>query len=221
MAQGILSVWNDRDEEIARAYESWYVGEHVPERLGVAGFLSARRYEAVRGAPRFMTYYELESPQVLSSPDYLARLASPTEQTRSIMAHFRNMMRTACVLAYHSSPGVIGAYAAAAWVESPAAVDADRLLRAALSLKGEPRALCVQLWRAAPDPAHAANREARLRPGGDRRIEAALVVDGMREADALQLEESAAAAIRHSVAAGAVARSGVYRLLGSWRAPRA
>lgn len=221
MAQGILSIWNDRDDDIAHRYESWYVGEHLPERLGTPGFLAARRYEAVRGAPRFMTYYELESPQVLSSPEYLARLASPTDQTREIMAHFRNMTRTACALYYHSDPNVLGAHVATAYAESPAAIDRDQLLRDALPLRRNPRALCVQLWRAAPDPAHAANREARVRPGGDRRIEAAILIEAMREADALHLEESAAAAMRHSTGAGATVRSGVYRLLGNWRSPRA
>ena len=38
---GILLIWNDRDDEIVELYESWYVREHVPERLGVPGFLAA------------------------------------------------------------------------------------------------------------------------------------------------------------------------------------
>jgi hypothetical protein len=213
---GILSIWNDRDDEVAELYESWYVREHVPERLGVPGFLAAYRYEAVRGAPRFMTYYRLESPRVLFSPEYLAKVAAPTELTGRMMAHFRHMTRTACTLAYCSHPGAIGGYVASAYAEASADIDADRLLQHALGVRHEPHVLSVQIWRAVPDSAHPANRETRLRPGGDRTIEAAIVIDLMREQDARHIEESAAVAIRRSARAQGALRSGVYRLLGAW-----
>ena len=58
--------------------------------------------------------------------------------------------------------------------------------------------MSVQIWRAVPDSAHPANRETRLRPGGDRTIEAAIVIDLMREQDARHIDESAAVAIRRS-----------------------
>ncbi|HEY9532131.1 MAG TPA: hypothetical protein VIQ55_12110 [Burkholderiales bacterium] len=217
---GILSIWNDRDDQIAELYESWYVREHVPERLGIPGFLAAYRYQAVRGAPHFMTYYRLTSPRVLSSPEYLAKVAAPTELTRRIMAQFRHMTRTACTLAYRSDPGAMGGYVASAYAEMPAAIDADRLLQHALAVRHEPHVLSVQIWRAAPDSANPANRESRLRPGGDRTIEAAIVIDVMREQDALHIEESAAVAIRRSLGTEAsTLRSGVYRLLGAWHSP--
>jgi hypothetical protein len=105
---GILAIWNDRVDAIAATYERWLVSEHIPERLAVPGFLEARRYEAVRGTPRFFTPYVVESPEVLASPDYLARLASPTPLTREVMAGFRNMTRSACTLAYCSPAGATG-----------------------------------------------------------------------------------------------------------------
>jgi hypothetical protein len=215
--EGILSIWNDRDDEVAELYESWYVREHVPERLGIPGFLAAHRYQAVRGVPRFMTYYRLTSPAVLTSPEYLAKVAAPTELTRRIMAQFRHMTRTACNLVYRSHPGAIGAYVASAYAEASADIDADRLLQHALAVRHEPHVLSVQVWRAAPASANPANRESRLRPGGDRSIEAAIVIDVMREHDALRIEESAAVAIRRSTGTeNTTLRSGVYRLLGAW-----
>jgi len=220
---GILAIWNDRDESIADLYERWYLSEHVPERLAVPGFLAARRYEAVKGAPRFFTRYDVESVDVLSSADYLAKLASPSPLTRQVMASFRNMMRTACVVAYRSQGSAFGGCVVAAFVEQPARVDQVALIERARQCERDARVLGVQVWQAAPDPVQAATNEARLRPGGDRRIEAALVVDVMREEDGRSLDVPICAALRQSVtsetgAGGVPIHSNVYHLLGRWHA---
>ena len=223
-APGILAIWNDRENSIADVYERWYLSEHIPERLGVPGFLAARRYEARKGSPRFFTSYDVESLGVLSSEDYLARLASPSPLTREVMANFRNMIRTACLPIYRSPrAAALGGCVVAAYVEQPARVDRSRLIDGATGCERDPRVLGLQVWQAAPDPAHAATPESRLRPGGDRRIEAALVVDVMREEDAWALEAAIGAALRDSVqsesgAESVPVRSNVYRLLGLWRA---
>jgi hypothetical protein len=215
---GILAIWHDFDEAIVESYEHWLVSEHIPERLAVPGFLEARRYEAVMGTPRFFIPYRVASPQVLSSPEYLARLASPTPLTREVMAGFRNMRRTACALAYRSQRAALGAFAVAAYAEPPAAIDEAGLLKRAAALERDPRVLGVQVWRAVPDAV--TSSEAKLRPGGDRRIEAALVVDVMREQDGAELEETVFSAVRKSASnEGETAiHAGTYRLLGVWRA---
>jgi hypothetical protein len=220
---GILSIMNDREESIAEVYEHWYLSEHIPERLALPGFLSARRYEAVKGTPRFFTSYDVESVVALSSPEYLARLASPTPLSRQVMANFRGMLRTVCVLAHRSAGSVLGGCVVAAFVEQPALIDDAALIEQAIACERDPRALGVQVWRAAHDPAHAATRDAKLRPGEDRRIEAALVVDTLREQDGWALDGSICAALRQCVTrvpgAGSVKiHSNVYRLLGQWQA---
>jgi hypothetical protein len=222
-APGILAIWNDREDAIAEAYEHWYVTEHLPERLGVPGFIAARRYEAAKGAPRFFTSYDLESLAVLASADYLARLASPSPLTRQVMASFRGMMRTACFPAYRSRDWALGGCVVAAYVEQPAEIDDRILLRGAAACERAPRVLGVQVWRAAPDPSHATSSESKLRPGGDRRIEAALVVEVMREQDGWVLEQRVCTALRESVnpessASNAAIQGNVYRLLGVWQA---
>jgi hypothetical protein len=218
MPAGILSILNNRDEEIAELFESWYLTEHLPERLGIPGFLAARRYEAVHASRRFLTYYDVESAAVLTSAAYLARVAAPSALTRQVMAHFRYMTRTVCTLAYRAG-NACGGYAAVAYVEQPAMVDMNLLLSEARHFANDASAIGVQAWHAALDPAHGATTEAKLRPGGDRRIEAALIVDAMREADAVWLEERVAGALRRSVK-GEIPKleSGVYKLLGVWEA---
>jgi hypothetical protein len=213
---GILAIWNDRDEAIAPVYERWYVNEHVPERLAVPGFLGARRYERIDGgSPRFFTSYELTSVDVLSSAAYLERLAAPSELTRATMARFRNMVRTACIPVRRSAAGALGGCVAVAWIPQPA-TEGDELLRLADEYQRDPRVLNVQVWRAAPD-AGSSSTEATLRPGGDARIEAAIVLDAMREADARELADSLATSLKAAVRGRS--HSGAYRLLARWDRP--
>jgi hypothetical protein len=75
---GILAIWSDREEAIAEIFERWYLAEHLPERQSVPGFVTARRHEAETGSRRFFTGCEVETAAVLSSADYLARLAAPS-----------------------------------------------------------------------------------------------------------------------------------------------
>src|SRR5689334_3313392 len=94
---GILAVWNDCVPENEADYVRWYVGEHLPERVGVAGFRRGWRYEAVSADPHYFTYYDTDAPEVLESPAYLARLQNPTPWTRRIMTStIRNATRTVC-----------------------------------------------------------------------------------------------------------------------------
>jgi hypothetical protein len=220
---GILAIWNDIDDAFAQTYERWIVSEHIPERLAVPGFLEARRYEAVRGGPRIFIPYLVASPEVLSSPAYLARLAAPTPLTRETMAGFRNMTRSACALAYRSPGPAIGAYAVTGYAQQPVELDASALMEDATASARDPRVVRAQVWRSMHRPGEATSSEAKLRPGGDRGIEAALVVEVMREADALALQDVVHAAMRRSLrekAGGEPAqiRTAVYRLLGLWRA---
>jgi hypothetical protein len=203
---GVLAIWHDLEHSYSELYDRWLVTEHIPERLALPGFLEARRYEAVNGGPRFFIRYTVASPDSLASPEYLARLASPTLQTREVMKGFRNMVRTACSVAYRSPRRALGAFAVAAYAEQPAAVD-----RA--GLEGDPRVVGVQVWKAARGAAGAASSEAKLRPGGDRSIEAALVVEVMREKDGEALEDR----VRSALGAGDRVHATTYRLLAAWR----
>ena len=201
---GVLAIWHDLEDSYSDLYERWLVTEHIPERLALPGFLEAHRYESVMGSPRFFIAYTVASPEALASPEYLARLASPTPQTREVMAGFRNMVRTACSVAYRSPRRGLGACAATAYADEQAEIDAAGLER-------DPRVVGVQVWKAAQGAAGATSSEAKLRRGGDRRIETALVVDVQREDDGVELEDALRAAL------GQDAHVGTYRLLGEWR----
>jgi len=95
--EGALVIWNDLAPEAdEQDINEWLNREHHPERVGVPGFLRARRYLAVEGSPKYFTWYDTESPAVLASKAYVERLDNPTPWTRRSTPHFRNFCRTAC-----------------------------------------------------------------------------------------------------------------------------
>lgn len=94
---GFLALWNDFDPAREAEYECWHTFEHVPERVGVAGFLSGRRYRAAdRAEGRYFTLYELEGLAALDGPDYADVVARPTEWSLSMRLSFRNFHRAPC-----------------------------------------------------------------------------------------------------------------------------
>jgi hypothetical protein len=83
--------------DIAPAHEAdfnrWYDREHLAERVAIDGFLEARRYVAHQASPKYLCLYSTRSLQVLDSEAYRARLANPTDWSRTTMARFENMIR--------------------------------------------------------------------------------------------------------------------------------
>jgi hypothetical protein len=104
---GVLLVLNDVVAAAEDEFNRWYQQQHVPERLAVPGFRTARRYHAVDGQPAYMAVYECDSIEVFASAAYQARLAQPTDWTRKIMPSFRNMLRSACRQTWTAGAAVI------------------------------------------------------------------------------------------------------------------
>ena len=76
---GFLAIWSDIAPEVLTDYRHWLTREHTTERVTTKGFLAARVFRAERSdTNRFFILYELESPEVLDGPAYLARLNAPT-----------------------------------------------------------------------------------------------------------------------------------------------
>jgi hypothetical protein len=62
--------------------------------VGIAGFLATQVFRALgTDIRRFFILYELEGPEVVSGPDYLARLDSPTPWSQRIMPILGNFVR--------------------------------------------------------------------------------------------------------------------------------
>ncbi len=68
---GLLMVWADIDPEHEAEYHRWYDEEHIAHLLAVPGFLSAGRYVALKGGPKYLAMYELETVDVLKTAAFL------------------------------------------------------------------------------------------------------------------------------------------------------
>jgi hypothetical protein len=68
---GLLMLWTDVDPAHETEFNRWYDEEHLERLLAVPGFLSAARYVALRGGPKYLAMYELEDAAVLRTAAFL------------------------------------------------------------------------------------------------------------------------------------------------------
>ncbi|WP_417517593.1 hypothetical protein [Minwuia sp.] len=175
---GVLAIWHACRESRLAAFEHWYQTEHLAERLAVPGFLRGRRYGAADSRTRFFTCYEVDSPDVLFSEAYLARVNAPTEQTRQIMATaFTEMNRTVCRTVWQSGR------MSGAWAVTCKGAVADRLVAQARALGADDGIARIAVWQRAAEGDGTGSVEQDIR-GRDAQIDACLCVETLRIEDA-------------------------------------
>jgi hypothetical protein len=104
--RGVVAIWNDIAPDGRAEFYEWHDREHMPERVGIRGFLRGRRYIVVHGKPEYFTLYETETEAVLTGKDYLDRLNNPTPWTAKVVpAFFQNTSRGVCKVEHSSGVG--------------------------------------------------------------------------------------------------------------------
>jgi hypothetical protein len=200
---GVLAIFNNVAPGREAEFEQWFQHEHLQERLGVPGFLFGRRYEAVKGDRRYFNFYVTRSADVLDSADYRTRLNNPTPTTRLVMSEiFKDMIRTVCHQSLRLGT-MRGAFAVATRFSERA--DENALKFTLEALMRDSAVACGEIWSAAGMGQRPLTEEERLR-GGDRRIEACLMVETLRVQEAERIAGALSAQFP-------VATIGVYRLL--------
>jgi hypothetical protein len=200
---GILAIFNNIAPGRETEFEHWFQTEHLAERIAIPGFLLGRRYEALTGQLRYFNYYLTQSTAVLKSDAYLSRLDNPTPMTRIVMSEiFKDMNRTVCHRAFQL--GVIRGAAAVAvrFQECPNEAGLRAAVRDALQNEN---AAYGEGWIAADRNQFPVSEEEHLR-GGDRKIEACLLVETLRVSDADRVAKTISGLFPN----GAI---GTYRLL--------
>ena len=178
---GVLAIWNDVDPDGEDDFNAWYTREHVPERVGIPGFLRGRRYVAVDADLKYCAFYETESLDVLTSPPYLERLNNPTEWSRRVMSRFRNMHRSACRVVLTLGRGEGGAVATLRFAPRSGR---EQTLRTWLvdwampTLLEQPGIVAAHLLEADPTASQPATRERELRGDEDQVSSWVLLVEG-------------------------------------------
>jgi hypothetical protein len=96
LGRAAVAMWWDVPQEVRAEWEDWHSHEHMPERLGVPGFLRGSRWVALSGEPSYFVLYEVARLATITSGPYLERLNNPTPWSRKMMPHHRNMVRSMC-----------------------------------------------------------------------------------------------------------------------------
>ncbi len=185
-----IIMWHDIAPEGEDEYHHWHSQQHMPERLGHSGFLRSRRgVNWSYDRQRYFTLYEGEALKTFVSQDYSRSLNNPTEWTSSVAPHFRNFLRSACLLVRSQGSGVGGALCTFRG-ERPGHYDeqsfAEALAPQIEALLAHPLICGVHLGSARSEFSSGLTRETELRPPMDELgFQYVLIVEtyGLRESE--------------------------------------
>jgi hypothetical protein len=91
---GFLAIWSDLAAEDETDWAHWMTREHSSERVRIEGFLGCRIFRGLGTiVNRYFILYDLERPDVVGGPQYLARLNAPTAWSQRTMLRLRNFVR--------------------------------------------------------------------------------------------------------------------------------
>jgi hypothetical protein len=185
-----LAIWHDIRADSEPEYNLWHTREHMPERLGISGFLVGRRYvNWDLGLHRYFTLYEGEHPETFRSPAYIERLNNPTPWSNRMQPAFLNFVRGACRTTASVGMGIGGALLTARLhMEHGVAVEPGRLCESLNAILDLPGAVGAHYGAAALDITSVKTRETELRKQSDSAsFDGVLMVEaiGRREIDGL------------------------------------
>jgi hypothetical protein len=178
--RAFLAMWWEVAPGFEREFDRWHTVEHMPERLGVPGFLRGRRYRHVRQDRGVFQIYEAAHLEIFRSPAYLARLNAPTEWSNRVQPGLTNLVRGACQTLISLGEGIGGSLLT---MRCPAG-DADTLTAAAPAVSRLHGVTAVHVARHQPDVAKTETAETRLRPAAPPpEFDFVLLVEGIGAAE--------------------------------------
>ncbi len=127
--KGMLITWMNVDPAEEQDFNLWYDREHLAERVGIEGFLEARRWIAEQAPTKYFCTYSTATFEALSSPAYKAILANQTDWSKKHIARFRDPGR---VVGRITASRGVGRGAALGVVRLRPAAAAGEALRAGL-----------------------------------------------------------------------------------------
>lgn len=91
----ILVVMMEVDQGHEEEFNRWYNDEHLPERLEIPGYVSARRFKLREGEGvlQYLCIWELEDASPLESELYKAQRARPSKLRDAAAPHIRQRAR--------------------------------------------------------------------------------------------------------------------------------
>lgn len=90
---GMLFVASDIDPSDEDDFNAWYDREHIEERVRMDGVISAARYVAVEGRPKYLSLYWAESLSTFASKAYTYAFQNQTSWSTSVLKKMRSPTR--------------------------------------------------------------------------------------------------------------------------------
>lgn len=212
--RAFLALWSGVSQGYERELDRWHTIEHMPERLGVPGFLRGRRYMGSRSSdhPLFILY-EAAHIETFRSPGLLARLNDPTEWSKKVQPGLVNFIRSPFHTLISLGDGLGGALMVIR-VSRDIADTAEMghsLVSAAPAIARLHGVTAVHIGQHVPDVAAGETAETRLRPAASApSFGFVVLVEGIGEAE---LGEAMRKAVDIATAASSgTCEADVYRL---------
>jgi hypothetical protein len=180
LGRAAVAMWWDIPPELKAEFEDWHSHEHMPERLGIPGFLRGTRCIARSGEPSYFVLYEASNLAAITAGAYLERLNHPTPWSLKMMPHHRNMVRSLCRVRASFGGGLARAVATIRFSLSPR--NGRPLLKwlsaeAMPNLPGRKGLTAAHLLESQPVTAMPQTSEQRIR-GGDAAADRILLICG-------------------------------------------
>jgi hypothetical protein len=215
LGEAAVAVFNDMADPAA--HDHWHSHEHLPERLGIAGFRRGRRCITTDlGAPRYFVLYEVRDIAVTTSRPYLDRLNDPTPWAERTMAAVRSMSRTLCRVSASHGAGV-GAHLLALCLK-PADGRGDGLRQWLIGnilppLAGEAGLTGAHLLERHSATVRPETKERALRPRSDAALDWIVLIEGYEPQALMRLAQEALSVAELTAHGAAGGRSAaVYQL---------
>jgi hypothetical protein len=92
--RAIYLVYTDLvDDSHDAEFNTWYSTRHLPQLTAIPGILDAARYVAVKGGPKYLAVYELESAGVIRTDAFVNRPKTPWDERMSPRVIGKNFTR--------------------------------------------------------------------------------------------------------------------------------
>jgi hypothetical protein len=203
MGGGALVLWLDVTPELDHETDGWYIDEHLPERIDIGGYLRARRYVAIEGAPAYLSLFESRTPAALASDGYLRLVGQLSEQSHRIRRGFSNVARNTFEVRQSCGRG-IGAIVASLRLAPRSAAETEAAVAAldakVPNLMRHHGVVGVHWLQAAPD-VRARMDAVRATGQSDAIVDYALLIEATRPADVEAIR-------RDAVSTGGLEQSG-------------
>src|SRR5262245_22690282 len=164
--RAFLCLWSGITPGYERELDRWHTIEHMPERLGVPGFVRGRRYvQPMDSEHPLFILYEAAHIETFRSPGLLTRLNDPTQWSKKVQPGLVNFIRTPCHPLISLGDGVGGALLTVRVSASGDTADVGHALAvAAPAIARLHGVTAVHIGQHVPDVGSVETAETRLRP---------------------------------------------------------